>query len=132
MARDETMQQRLMSWAEAMAVGDGSGYPVMSVIHPHWTPPSSGAMPTLKTGSNWHVRETHRAIGKLPDRLIATLVVHYVLRQSMRNQALMLCCTVDTIHARVERAHQLLSDILDGTCKVIASSTTSGIVRQAR
>jgi len=34
MARDMKIELRLLRWAAAVTVGDGSGFPTMSVLHP--------------------------------------------------------------------------------------------------
>lgn len=108
MARDAGMEARLQRWAQWVTVGDGSGYPVKSVLHPEWQPPSPGITPTLKTAPATDVRATHRAIGRLSQRLANTLVVHYCLKLSLAEQADRLACSIDAIHNRVERAHRLL------------------------
>ena len=45
-ARDERIEARLQRWARWVTVGDGSGFPTMSVLHREWTPPSPGTTPT--------------------------------------------------------------------------------------
>jgi DNA-directed RNA polymerase specialized sigma24 family protein len=109
MARDPQVQARLLRWAAWVTVGDGSGYPVMSVIHPEWQPPSPGVTPTLKVGAVTDVRQTHRAIQGLSLRLRNTLVVHYVMRLSLAEQAQRLGCEVSTVIARVASAHRTLA-----------------------
>jgi hypothetical protein len=106
------IEQRLLRWAQGITAGNGSGYPTMSVIHPEWSPPSPGVMPTLKTAASSDVRQTHRAVLKLSDRLQATLVVHYIKRLPIAEQARALDCEERTIHARVDRAHVLLHQML--------------------
>lgn len=113
MARDAQIHERLQRWAQGVTVGDGSGYPAMNVLHPEWQPPSPGATPTLKSTAGSDVRATHRAIAQhLSDRLVATLVVHYVLRPSVAEQARMLDCSEETVHKRVKRAHCQLLNVL--------------------
>lgn len=112
--RDPEIDQRLCRWAQGVTVGDGSGYPTMSVIHPEWSPPSPGVTPTLKTAAGTDVRQTHRAVLLLSERLQATLVVFYVKRLALGEQARLLECEERTIHARIERAHQLLRALLIG------------------
>lgn len=109
MARIPEIEERLQRWAQACTVGDGSGYPCKSVLHPTWQPPAPGVTPTLKSAPGGDAAATHRAIGQLSERLIATLVVHYILRPPLPEQALLLGCAADTVLARVERAHRQLA-----------------------
>jgi len=118
MARIPEMEARLQRWAHGVTVGDGSGFPVMSVIHPEWQPPSPGVTPTLKVSAGSDVRETHRAIAQLSARLVATLVAHYVLRPPIGQQALMLDCSTATVYLRVERAHRRLAEVLGSFCNM--------------
>jgi DNA-directed RNA polymerase specialized sigma24 family protein len=108
MARDAAIEARLVQWAQWLATGDGSGYPTMSVLHPNWTPPSPGVMPSLKVAAPSSARETHRAIAKLSQRLANTLIVHYVMRPPMAEQAARLQCTENTVYVRIDQAHRLL------------------------
>lgn len=112
MARDAQIETRLQRWAQWLTVGDGDGYPVMSTVHPDWTPPSPGMTPTLKASPHSDVRETNRAIEALSMRLRNTLVVHYVQRPTLPEQALRLSCSEATVYARVEEAHQQLLQVL--------------------
>lgn len=126
MARDAVIEARLQRWAQYVSVGDGSGFPVMSVLHPQWQPPTPGTTPTLKVARVSDVRETHRAIGTLSQRLANTLVVHYCLRLSVAEQAQRLDCAVRTVHERIDTAHRLLRGILAPTAvdrRVIATCT---------
>jgi hypothetical protein len=114
MPRDAQMEARLQRWAQWVTVGDGSGYPVKSVLHPEWQPPSPGITPTLKVAPATDVRATHWAIahlvqrGVMSQRLANTLVVHYCMHLSLSDQAMRLECSIDSIHDRVERAHRML------------------------
>jgi DNA-directed RNA polymerase specialized sigma24 family protein len=110
-SRVEWVEARLQRWAQGVTVGDGSGYPAMSVLHPNWSPPSPGTTPTMKTAPASDVRHTHRAIGRLSARLRDTLVVHYCLKLPMAEQALRLECSEATVYERVARAHGLLAGI---------------------
>ena len=113
MARIPYIEERLIRWAQGVTVGDGNGYPAMSIIHPSWQPPTPGQTPTLKVGRSSDVKQTHVAIGALSDRTRATLVVHYILKPPLAEQALLLECQERTVHDRVERAHRELAEILD-------------------
>lgn len=112
MARDDDMHARLLAWAQYVTVGDGSGYPVMSVLHEDWSPPSPGTTPTMKVSAPSSARQTHRAIARLSLRLANTLVVHYVLRLPIAVQAERLGCAEATVYARVEAAQRLLRGLL--------------------
>lgn len=120
MARDPKIEERLLRWAQAVTVGDGNGFPAMSVLHPQWQPPTPGQTPTLKVAAGSDVRQTHRAIGELSLRLRNTIVVHYVVRGTIQEQARRLECAPDTVHARIEEAHRRLAAHLAG---VFATST---------
>ncbi|MBX3634019.1 MAG: hypothetical protein KF683_01250 [Rubrivivax sp.] len=108
MARDERIEARLQRWAQYVVVGDGSGYPAMSIVHPDWTPPSPGVTPAMKVHPRTDVHETHRAIGTLSVRLRNTVVVHYCLRLPVAEQAARLECAEQTVFARVDEAHRQL------------------------
>lgn len=110
MARIPDIEARLLRWAQGVTLGDGSGFPSMSVLHPEWQPPSPGVTPTLKALPGSDVLETHRAISRLSERLIVTLVLHYILKPPLAEQARMLDCGEATVYARVERAHGLLAE----------------------
>jgi DNA-directed RNA polymerase specialized sigma24 family protein len=107
-ARDVDIEARLQRWADYVSVGDGSGFPSMSVIHREWTPPSPGMMPSMKVAPSSDARQTHRAIGKLSQRQANTLVVHYVLKLPLADQALRLGCAESTVTARIDQAHARL------------------------
>lgn len=113
MARDPQIDARLMRWADAVTVGDGSGYPSVCVLDPDWSPPSPGQTPTMKVSMGGHdVRATHRAISLLSMRQRNTVVVHYVIKGSVASQAEQLECAPDTVHQRVEQVHAALARIL--------------------
>lgn len=114
MARDARIEHRLQRWAQWITIGDGSGYAARSVLHPEWSPPTKGSAPTLKVGAASDVRETHRAIGLLSMRQANTVVVHYVLRLPMAEQALRLECAERTVFERIDDAHRRLAGLLYG------------------
>jgi DNA-directed RNA polymerase specialized sigma24 family protein len=113
MARDANIEARLQRWAVMLTVGDGSGYPVTSVLHENWQPPAPGQTPTLKVGASSDARQTHRAIATLSQRLANTLVVHYVMRLSLAEQAERLGCAPSTVTARIDAAHARLAAIFN-------------------
>ncbi len=108
MARDARIEARLQRWAAWITVGDGSGYPMTSVLDQSWLPPTPGQTPTLKVGMSSDARQTHRAVALLSVRLANTLVVHYVLRLSLHQQAVRLGCSMSTVTARIDNAHRQL------------------------
>lgn len=123
MARDELIDRLLRTWAQWLMVGDGSGYPSMSTLHPDWSPPSPGTTPSMKVGAPSSARETHRMVGLLSDRLQATLRLHYCTNLPVAEQALRLGCQADTVHKRVQVAHKLLLGVLRNTEKPYISGT---------
>ena len=76
--RDEAMHVRLVEWAQWRRVGDGSGYPTMSVLHEDWSPPSPGVTPTMKVSTSVSVHVTHRAMASWSGRMRNTIAVHYL------------------------------------------------------
>lgn len=108
MARDPGIETRLVRWAEWVKVGDGSGYATVSPLHESWTPPVAGQRPTLKVAPPSDVRDTHRAVRRLPIKLRNAVVVHYVYRGTVAEQAARMQCEPATVHARIVRAHQAL------------------------
>ena len=112
MARIPEIEARLLRWAEWRKVGDGSGYPVKSVLHEDWSPPSSGMVPGMKVVPASDAKQTGRAVARLSERLQATVVVHYIRRLSGAAAAGELKCKPDTIQARIEQAHRELAQML--------------------
>ena len=125
MARDVLIDARLCRWAQAVTVGDGSGFPTMSVLHREWQPPSGGMVPSMKVHPLSDVVTTHDAIRHLSMRLRNTVVVHYCLHLPLAEQAERLECAVDTVHGRVEQAHRELASILCAAQSVRSSATTT-------
>lgn len=115
--RIESVDRRLVEWAawfNAGGVKVGGGWPVKNILHPSWLPPSGGAVPVLPSGrrADTREREVHQAIGRLSDKLIAAVVVHYCKRWPLAQQAVELGCTEVAVGARVVRAHQHLAQWL--------------------
>lgn len=113
MARDVAIEARLQRWAEAVKVGDGSGYARVNTLHPNWSPPSKGVRATMKVAASSDVAQTHRALGRLSVRLRNTVVVHYVMGGSLAEQAVRLDCAESTVVQRVELAHRHLLKLLE-------------------
>ena len=115
MARSEFMERRLRDWAHWLSTGDdGTGYPALNCLHPDWSIPGPGTTPTLKVAAPSSVKETHRAIAQLSQRLANTLVVHYCQRLPLAEQARRLECAESTVIARVDSAHAQLGRMLYG------------------
>lgn len=108
MARDAGIEARLQRWAESLLVGDGTGYPSISAVHPDWSPPSPGQRPAMKVHGGSDVHATHQAVAQLPLRLRNTVVMYYVLKLPLADQAERLQCAPDTVLDRIDRAHRLL------------------------
>lgn len=115
MARIPYIEERLIRWAQGVTVGDGNGYPAMSIIHPSWQPPTPGQTPTLKVGVPSDTRQTHAAIQQLPPTLIKVVTAVYAKRMSAAEAAVHpeIACQERTVHDRVERAHRELAVILE-------------------
>lgn len=115
MARDEAMHLLLLEWAQWVMVGDGSGYPVMSVLHEDWSPPSPGMTPTLKVSAHAGVRKINREMAQWSARLRDTVVMVYcVPGMTVVDKAQRLGCAERTVHERVAQAHQLLRVAMGG------------------
>jgi DNA-directed RNA polymerase specialized sigma24 family protein len=116
MARDDAMHQRLRAWAQWRVVGDGSGYPVMSVLHKDWSPPSPGITPTLKASSvSMEVRQTDRVVQRMSERMRETLLLVYGFPSlSMWEMAARLGVAERTVTERVEAGQAALREALDG------------------
>jgi DNA-directed RNA polymerase specialized sigma24 family protein len=114
MARDEAMHQRLQVWAQWLALGDGSGYPTMSVLHEDWSPPSPGLSPSMKVAHPSSARQTHRVMQAWSARLRNTVFLVYVCpSMPVSEWARRLECSESAVHARIENAHLLLRKALD-------------------
>lgn len=112
MARDEYIDRLLREWAQYRMVGDGSGYPRTSMLHPEWQPPAKGQTPSLKVGHPSRVREVDRAIRELSERLQSTLWLYYCTQLPIHEQAVRLACQPDTIHKRLSSADTYLRGVL--------------------
>lgn len=97
-----------MRWADWLNVGDGSGYPTVSVLHESWSPPSPGQTATIKASSATDARQTHLALLRLTIKLQRVAFVHYIKRGCIEHQAAELGCQPNTVHQRVERLHAAL------------------------
>lgn len=112
MARDDAMHQRLLEWAAWVTVGDGSGYPSMSVLHESWTPPTPGTTPTMKVCAPSSARQTHRIMAGWSVRQRNTVALYYCTQLPVAEQALRLECGERTVYERIDVAHRLLRQAL--------------------
>lgn len=112
MAKDPKIEALLIEWAQWLKVGDGSGFPIMSVLSADWMPPTPGQSPTMKVSYPNRSRRLHRLIQQLSQRLGNTLIVHYCLQLPIDEQAARLACAASTVHARVDFAHRELRRLI--------------------
>jgi hypothetical protein len=123
MRRDPTMvvdpiEARLWAWS-AWLTGGGRqavGYPVKSVLHESWMPPTPGQTPTMASSvqsSDRREREMHLIIEAMSLTLQNTLVAVYVMRASVAEQERIFERQHSTIRARVERAKGMINRALD-------------------
>jgi DNA-directed RNA polymerase specialized sigma24 family protein len=110
----DRMEARLREWAHWLTLGGtGDGFAAVNVLHPSWSPPTPGTLPTMKVGrSDRRNKDTHAAVVQLSKRLQATLQVHYCRRLAITEQALQLECSSSTVHARVRDAKRRLGLML--------------------
>lgn len=113
MARDDAMHQRLLEWAAWVTVGDGSGFPVVSVLHESWSPPTPGTTPSMKVSAPSSSRQTHRILATWSLRQRNTVVLYYCTQLPVAEQAARLECDESTVHKRIVVAHRLLRRALD-------------------
>jgi DNA-directed RNA polymerase specialized sigma24 family protein len=114
MSDADRMEQRLREWAGWLTAGGcGDGYAAVNVLHPGWSPPTPGALPSLKVGrSDRRERLMHAAVLQLSTTLQTTLVVHYCKRLAVVDQAMLLQCAESTVHQRVRDAKVRLASAL--------------------
>ncbi len=116
--RSESMHARLCAWGAWFNAGgcniDG-GWPVKSVLHPTWQPPTFGARAAQVAVKRSDVaeRELHDRIGRLSDKLRAAVVVVYARPWAPREKAAELGCTVAAMERRIDRAHEALASRVD-------------------
>lgn len=110
MARDEAMHMLLLHWGQALTMGDGSGYPTLSTLHPDWSPPSPGTTPTLKVSHlSADVRRVHAVVQLMSRTLAETLVLVYGFPTlGLAEHARRLGKSESTVRQRVESAQHAL------------------------
>jgi len=112
MARDDAMDVRLRAWAQWVSVGDGSGFPTKSVLHPEWSPPSPGQTPTLKTFKASMAPMVDGVIRRLSERQQQTLHVCYCTQMTLAERAERLQCQPATVDQRIWVIHRELQMML--------------------
>lgn len=112
MARIESIERLLLDWAAWRMVGDGSGYPTKSVLHPEWSPPSPGQTPTLKTFKASMAPMVDRVIRRLSERQQQTLHVCYCTQMTLAERAERLQCQPATVDQRIWVIHRELQRML--------------------
>mgnify|MGYP001769404290 CR=1 FL=1 len=116
---EASVEALLQQWAEWVRVGDGSGYPRTSMLHPEWSPPASGQRPSMKVGAASRGPEINALVRRLSGRLQATLVMHYCYpglsraAQVARLDVLGFGCSVATLGVRVAQARRLIGVMLE-------------------
>lgn len=73
----------------------------------------------MKTAPSNDAKQTHRMVGRLSERMQATLVAVYVRRMSPADAGQVLGCEPGTVGARVEAAHRALMGMLVEFCKIV-------------
>jgi len=115
MARIERVDALLREWAQWRMVGDGSGYPRTSMLHPEWSPPAKGRAPGVKVGMVQRGPMVEGLVRQLSVTLQDTLFLVYVVTGvTNAERAERLRCRPETIPQRVRQAHALLAGLLDG------------------
>lgn len=105
----DDVEARLQRWALAVTVGDGTGYPSVSVIHPNWMPPTKGSRPIMKVSRDGHdVQATHQSIGQLSVKQRDAICLHYVYRLSTAEHAQRAGCADRTVRERLDAARRCL------------------------
>ena len=54
------------------------------------------------------VKQTHRIVERMSERMRATVVAHYVLRMSAADAAVVLDCAERTVAERIDQAHRFI------------------------
>lgn len=111
-ATTDAMERRLREWGSWLAAGCSTtgGYPTKSVLHPEWSPPSSGSRPAMKVATVRDNREraVHAVVCAMSHRLQQTLIVQYVINVSLEERLTRLGCGKATLYARVTAAKRTI------------------------
>lgn len=111
MARIPRIERMLVEWAQAVTVGDGSGFPTKNVLHPSWSPPSGGVLPAMKVGVGGSAKRTHALLKRaLTDKQLCAVVSHYCIKGTAAEQAARLGCVERTVALRIDAAHVALAN----------------------
>ena len=108
------IDDRLLRWAEWKQLGNTAGYPVKSILHPTWSPPSPGMLPTLRVGATSDAQQTHQALEKIQSvNLINAICARYLRRGTLEERAELAGCKPDTFAKRIDRAHREIARALE-------------------
>lgn len=120
--QDDDVEARLHRWAAAVSVGDGAGYPSVSVIHPNWMPPTKGSRPAMVAARRGHdVQATHRSISTLSVKQRDAICLCYIYRLSTARHAERAGCAERTVRDRLDAARRALAAMWSersGVCKL--------------
>jgi len=117
MANDEYIKTRMQQWAEwaAMRESGALGYPREC---------SYTRMQARSGSSGFHspdidmeAMEIEDAVRVLPEYLRATVREYYVKGGTVEQKAKVLCCHRDTLYARINQAHLIISGWLSSSSK---------------
>jgi hypothetical protein len=111
----DALERELVAWGSYVAGGrEVAGYPVMSVIHPNWTPPAKGMPAKLPMRPREYIRERRVdiVVRRMSRKLQDALAVRYVRRMPYAEQAMALGCQPGTVDARVREAKRQLQTVL--------------------
>ena len=111
MARIDSVEFRLLNWArwKAGAGGGRLGYSSVNLANPTpgvRDPYSEAPIPV----SDMEASETDDAVQLLPGELRATVIEFYTGVGGEADHLRVLCCARATMHARISRAHRMLSE----------------------
>ena len=108
----DVIERRLLLWAAWRNGGrTAAGYPTRNVLHPGWTPPTRGAVPSMRVVPQQRdtiERLTDEAVKALPRRLQDTVTAVYIMRSPVAERAKLLDCAESTVRARVGEAKRLM------------------------
>jgi hypothetical protein len=108
----DVMEQRLLAWGAWRAGGRcADGYPGTNVLHPSWSPPGGGQLPTMRAARSCDLAERllDGKVQSLSVRLRDTLYAIYIKRMSAEQQAQVLQCQPSTVRARVVEAKRQIA-----------------------
>lgn len=106
-AQLDVIEAKLQAWAAwRRSGGAADGYPRKSVLHPSWSPPAPGQLPSMPMPRRDSGIEglMDEAVASLSVRLQDTLTAVYIMRAPVVEQVALLGCQESTVRARVADA----------------------------